>query len=218
MNTKSERRLIDGRTFRKILLAAGVAFGLAVCPAVSAGATSLSAVEGEGVGGGEACWFEAEGRSACASTQEELAQLVHDEFGVMFVAPASGRALPESLQLPSLAADAQLLDATYVMGILHADGGMSGDSFTHTTSLKSEPCDSYGDYVYGGVENLNVIDGYFGTSWNDRISSFEGYGMCGYEMWSDGGWAGSSFGPSGSAGVLGAFNDQASSLKVRKVG
>ncbi|MDO9396354.1 MAG: hypothetical protein Q7T71_07410 [Herbiconiux sp.] len=67
------------------------------------------------------------------------------------------------------------------------------------------------------MNNLNAIDGVFGATWNDRVSSFDGYGMCGCEMWSDGGFAGSKFGPSGGAGVLVAFNDQASSLKVRKV-
>lgn len=189
-------------------------------PAASASTSAPAAGEEIDI---QACWEDVITKdSACAPTQEELAVKVYVEYGVEFV----DQDIPEALVLssdekatltnnersapstPSTNA-VNAVNATYILGIYYTGAGYTGSSETLTASLSSEPCSFYGNYVYGNKPAIG--------NFNDNIESFRGYGMCGLTLYADSYYGGSSYGPSGAASNLGAFANQASSIRVYKV-
>lgn len=164
----------------------------------------------------QVCWGDvATGNTACAATDEELAVKIYEEFNTVIVgdAPASLK-LPDSQRTAADEATAAPL-ASYLLGKWYADANYSGAAWVHTTTATSTPCAIPQDYLYGQVDNLALIS--LIDPWNNRISSFQGYNHCGFQLWSGNNITGSSYGPVLNAPNLGAFDNQANSLRMRYV-
>ena len=61
------------------------------------------------------------------------------------------------------------------------------------------------------------VDGSYAlpSAWNDRISSFQGFGNCETKLYQNGDFTGSTYGPVFATDYVGAtMNDEASSLRV----
>lgn len=170
---------------------------------------------------GAFCWHEQVTEvEACASSAQALADTVLLEYGIQILAPVSD---PEAAAeyVPSDAAIAEAASnnaqarggvsplATYVIGAFYAETNLGGESLVVTTGKTSNPCSTPGSYTYGY--------GNFAARWNDRVSSFEGFGHCGFRLFADANYGGSVYGPYFSKYTLGAFNNLASSYEAQKV-
>lgn len=194
----------------------GVALTFALTMFTGVGPANASASSAEALV--DHCWFDlVTDQSACASTKEELAQKVFDEFGLFFEV-VGGEDLPAELEVAG--ADAQenslsrggfVVQATYILGTYYTDPNYTGSSRTVTANLSTTPCRAPGSYTYGSLSQLP----YF--SWNDNIESYQGYGNCSFRFYADGGFMGSTYGPVKYAPSMGSFANQASSFDTRYV-
>lgn len=168
------------------------------------------------------------GVSECAPTQRELADELLIEHGVEI----AGTDVPARLK-PSKAAKAEVerrhndasrvdgapltdvtIQATYILGTIYSDPSYTGSSHTHSANLTSAPCAQAGSYSYGAFSNMSFA---WPTLWNDKVSSYQGYGNCGFRLFADAGFQGSIYGPKKLAPTLGPMNNQTSSMDTQKV-
>ena len=114
---------------------------------------------------------------------------------------ATGAALDEirpgifAAQGVSLAASSHLVD-------LYDAANRTGSSY----ALYGSACDTNAD-----------ADGSYAlpSAWNDRISSFQGFGNCETKLFENGDYTGNTYGPIFATDYVGAtLNDEASSLRV----
>ena len=83
-----------------------------------------------------------------------------------------------------------------------------------------DAADRTGSYysLYGTACDTNAdVDGSYAlpSAWNDRISSFQGFGNCETKLYQNGDFTGSTYGPVFATDYVGAtMNDEASSLRV----
>lgn len=197
--------ILNNRPQRISVSALALASALVCC-----GAAALPEASPVPHAGQQACWLEVDtGREACAPDAHALARLLASEFDTAIAGPEAepDAAAPFALTTPP--PTSVPLTATYILGIHYFDAEFSGTSRTITESVDANPCNQPGSYVFG-------FEGTLG-SWDDQVSSFEGYGHCGFRFFADANFAGSTFGPSGSTTRMGAFNDQASSFDTHKV-
>ncbi|MGC0415536.1 hypothetical protein [Embleya sp. AB8] len=89
-----------------------------------------------------------------------------------------------------------------VIGITYWDSNFAGPSYVYTAG--NQCTDSTGDIDF----QVNIQN-----DWQNRISSFVGFGNCYLKLWENTYWWGSSYGFSGSAGYLGAMDDRAKSIQ-----
>lgn len=158
----------------------------------------------------QACWLEVDtGHEACAANPRALAELIASRYSSRIEGPASEPEAGAPFALPSAPSGSAPLTSTYILGAHYFDADFSGTSRTITESVEPNPCDQPGSYVFGFEGNLG--------GWDNQISSFEGFGHCGFRFFADSNFAGSAFGPAGATARLGAFNDQASSFDTHKV-
>jgi hypothetical protein len=162
------------------------------------------------------CWLNVvTEEEACAESQEALATLLLEEYNLTI----EGEDVPAELQASTsdLARGAITPQATYILGIIYDNANYStaAGSYTLTTTV-SNPCNQAGNYTYGNVPSLGALGG-IGSNWNDRISSLQGYGHCGFKLYADNNYAGSTYAARAAAPTMGAFQNQASSLDTRKV-
>jgi hypothetical protein len=72
--------------------------------------------------------------------------------------------------------------------------------------------------LYGTACDTNAdLDGSYTlpSSWNDRISSFQGFGSCETKLYQNGDFTGSTYGPAFATDYVGAtMNDEASAVRV----
>lgn len=167
------------------------------------------------------CWHEQVTElEACADSAQELADAVLLKHGILILGPESE---PEAAAAyaPSVTATAEFAAtveqarggvspaATYLIGALYVNTNRTGTSEVVTTNVTSNPCSSPGSYVYG-YRSL-------GGSWNDVISSFEGFGHCGFRLFADANFGGSIYGPYFLKNTLGPFDNLASSYEAQKI-
>jgi len=166
------------------------------------------------------CWHEqVTEREACADTAQQLADTVLLTYGVRILGPAtepkagasfvpSASAIAASGQAAGKAGKAPAgVAASYLIGALYTDAGYGGSLKVLATGQTSNPCSSPGSYTYG-YGNLTL-------GWNDAVSSFEGYGHCGFRLFYDANYGGSVYGPYFAKSTLGPFNNQASSYEAQ---
>lgn len=200
---------------KNISVAASVAIALSLfAPSAAQAATSAPTPSPA-----TACWGDVvSGETECASTQQELAEKIYVEHGVVF----SGE-VPSELKLPA-ARQEQIArtamapastQASYIMGVWYDGKNRTGSSWTHSTDV-ANPCSRPGSYTYGQLGSLRLA--LFGiNNWDNRIRSFVGQNHCGFKLWSESSFQGSTYGPKHLANDLGAMDKQASSLSVEYV-
>ncbi len=160
------------------------AVALVLGAAVVAGAAP--AIADEGAPNSQTCWLNAD-TDAFAHFD------TYDKFvAASGVAPSQGVGARSEVE-PY---------AAYVFATFYEDASYGGASVNVTTS-KSAMCAGY--IIYGTA---------MPSGWNDRVSSFKGYGTCKIKLFSNPGYGGSTFGPYASASSIGSMNDEASSYQA----
>ncbi|MGC4174004.1 peptidase inhibitor family I36 protein [Demequina sp.] len=170
-----------------------VAFAAAaIAPAVLMATPAAADTQGEQV-----CWLNADtGAFACFDTYAEF-------VAASGVAPIATAPLgPKSKS--SLTSEAVAIEpyASYYIATFYEDASYGGAS-VNVTSSNSTLCVGY--HYYGSS---------MPSGWNDRVSSFKGYGTCKVKLYKDAAYGGATYGPFASSSSIGSMNDEASSYQV----
>lgn len=145
----------------------------------------------------QSCWQELDtGKSLCVAADENLADAVLDEYGILLSTP-DGAVAPSA---GDTAARGAL--ASTVIGIFYENNYYSGASYV--ASVTQNGC-------YGYAHGYTSLSG---IGWDNRITSFQSYSNCKTAIFENNNYGGASYGYYvNSSNVGAAMNDQASSIR-----